>query len=330
MADTKLSIALMRRPWSEPIIDGSVRPEGACFLPTVADGSEIFWRQLKFRDFDVSEMSLSSLTISIAKGSSDWIGIPIFTRRSFFHTDVLVSSGSGIERPMDLAGKRVGVPEYQQTAALWARGVLSDEFGVDPRSIRWFMERGRELSHGGSTGFTPPPGVSLEYIPASTDIGAMMLAGELDATLLYIPFKNVISRSSADLQGARTVRPLFHDKLAEGKRYFAKTGVFPINHCFAINRSLADRDPSLARRIYTAFAQAKELAAQRRRRLLAPLIETGALGESEARLDSDVMPYGVRGGTKALETALRFLREQGLVARRVGIDELFAPATLET
>ena len=148
-------------------------------------------------------MWISSLTISAARGVRDWVGLPVFSMRRFFHTGILVRADAGIARPQDLKGKRVGVPEYQQTAAVWCRGILSDEFGVDPRDLHWFMERPPEQSHGGSTGFTPPPGVRLEYIPTRTNIGEMLLAGELDATLLYLPEPNLVDRSRADLSGRR-------------------------------------------------------------------------------------------------------------------------------
>ncbi len=124
MADLALSLIVAANPRSQPIIDGTVRPEGIDLTVTVAHPSEIFWRQLRFAEFDVSEMSLSSLLMVVARGDSTWVGLPIFTTRRFFHTGILVRADAGIEQPADLRGKRVGVPEYQQTAALWTRGVL--------------------------------------------------------------------------------------------------------------------------------------------------------------------------------------------------------------
>src|SRR5919206_1830350 len=137
----QLSLIMGANDRSRPVLNGDVEPDGIDLTTTVAHPSEIFWRQLHFREFDISEMSLSSLLIAIAGGNTDWVGLPIFTSRRFFHTGVWVRTDRGIEQPADLAGKRVGVPEYQQTAALWARGILKDEFGLDPRSIEWWMER---------------------------------------------------------------------------------------------------------------------------------------------------------------------------------------------
>jgi 4,5-dihydroxyphthalate decarboxylase len=275
-------------------------------------------------------MSISSLTISTANGTSEWVGLPVFSMRRFFHTGILVRADAGIEKPADLKGKRVGVPEYQQTAAVWCRGILSDEFGVDPRDLHWFMERPPEQSHGGSTGFKPPPGVRLEYIPTSTNIGEMLLSGELDATLLYLSDPNLVDRSRADLSSAKNIRPLFSNPQAEAHRYFAKTGIYPINHCFVVRKSIVERDPSIPLRLYESFLEAKSVGNRRRESLLEPLLATGAVDQAtHAAISADVMAYGVNGARTVLDTVTRFIHEQGLTPRRVGLDELFAADTLE-
>src|SRR5579871_6108698 len=178
-----LSIALSSNPNTRPLIDVVVASEGINLTPTVVHPSEMFWRQLKFGEFDVSEMSMSSLVISTSRGPTPWVALPVFTTREFFHTRILVRADAGIAAPADLKGKRVGVPEYQQTAAIWGRGVLENEFGVHPRDMEFFMERVPDKSHGGATGFRPPAGVTVNQIPASTNIGEMLVRGELDATL---------------------------------------------------------------------------------------------------------------------------------------------------
>src|SRR5712692_2703838 len=195
MAGLSLSIALSDNPNTRPLIDGAVKAQGLDLTATVLHPSEMFWRQLRFAEFDVSEMSMSSLLISTSRGPTPWIALPVFTTREFFHTRILVRADAGIAAPADLRGKRVGVPEYQQTAAIWGRGVLQHEFGVNAREIEWFMERTPDKSHGGATGFSPPSGVKLNYIPPSTNIGEMLVRGELDATLLYLTHKNLVDRS---------------------------------------------------------------------------------------------------------------------------------------
>src|SRR6202521_4045774 len=133
----ELSIALSDNERTRPLLEGRVVPQGIRLVPTMVHPSEMFWRQLRFAEFDVSEMSMSSLIIAVSRGASPgptpWVALPVFTTREFFHTRILVRADAGIAAPADLAGKRVGVPEFQQTAAIWGRGALENEFGVRPR-----------------------------------------------------------------------------------------------------------------------------------------------------------------------------------------------------
>ena len=234
------------------------------------------------------------------------------------------------EKPGDLRGKRIGVPEYQQTWAVWSRGIFADEFGVQPKDNVWYMERSPEKSHGGSTGFTPPPGVELHYIPPTTNMGEMMVKGELDATLLYLAgSNNLIDRSNINLEERSDIRTLFPDPVAEAKRYYTKTGMFPINHTVVVRRSLLEREPWVARSIYDAFVQAKALTKKERDLNLEPFAATGLLGaEDRAALATDPMPYGVVAARRELETIARYDYEQGLAKRLVSLDELFAPEAM--
>ena len=161
----------------------------------------------------------------------------------FYHTDILVRNDAKIDKPADLKGKRVGVPEYQQTAALWVRGVLENEFGVAPSDMEFWMERNPAKSHGGATGFKPPPGVTVNQIPEDKSIGSMMVSGELDAVMFYLVDPNLIDRSTVDLHNHPDIKPLFPDPLAEGVRYYKKTGIFPINHGMVIKREIAEQHP---------------------------------------------------------------------------------------
>jgi 4,5-dihydroxyphthalate decarboxylase len=323
----EISIALAENARTRPIIDGRVVPQGIHLLPTVIHGSEIFWRQLKYGDFDVSEMSMSSLLIAHARGDRRWVGLPIYAMRRFFHTDILVRRGAGVAAPTDLKGKRVGVPEYQQTSAIWSRGILEHEFGVRATDIDWFMERGPERSHGGATGFTPPPGVRLSQIPAHTNIGEMLMRGELDATLLYLSDPNLVDRSRADVSSVTT--PLFPDRAAEGRRYYAMTSLYPINHAMVIRRSLLERHPWAALNIYAAFAEAKTRLAADARAMVQGYLDIGLLGADAAKvLDSDPMAYGFKAARPVLETVARYVHEQGLSEHVVPIEQLFAESTL--
>jgi 4,5-dihydroxyphthalate decarboxylase len=312
------------------VLDGTVKPDGIDLTCTIAHPSEIFWRQLHFKEFDVSEMSLSSLLMAVAGGNRDWVGLPIFTSRRFFHTGVWIRTDRGIEKPEDLKGKKVGVPEYQQTAALWARGVLKHEFGVDPMDIEWWMERTEERSHGGATGFTPPPGLKFNRIQANESIGTMLMDGKLDATLLYITDNNLVDRSRITLEGNPQFRLLFPDQAAEGKRYFKKTGIYPINHGMVVRREIYEQHPWVALNIFNAFRQAKERGAARLRELASTHFELGLLdGDARKALAIDPYPYGVKSNQKVLETVAAYSNEQGLTPRVMPLDEIFAPSTLD-
>ena len=329
-ATLELSLALSDNANTRPLLDGHVEAEGIRLIPTAVHPSEMFWRQLRFGEFDVSEMSMSSLLIATARGPTPWVALPVFTTREFFHTRILVRSEAGISAPADLRGKRVGVPEYQQTAAIWGRGVLQHEFGVHAREIDWFMERGADKSHGGATGFAAPAGVLVNQIPPSTNIGEMLVRGELDATLLYLTDRNLVDRSRIDLSADARVRPLFADRTAEGRRYYAKTGIYPINHTVVVRRALLELHPWIALNLYSGFAAARERLARQADAFLAPYLATGVLGDEAKRaLARDPMGYGVKAARPVLETIAQYVHEQGLTERRVALDEIFAPSTMD-
>jgi 4,5-dihydroxyphthalate decarboxylase len=330
VANLPLSLITTANPRTQPIIDGEVRPQGIDLTVSVADPGDIFWRQLHFAEFDVSEMSLSSLLMLTARGDSPWTGLPIFTIRDFFHTGILVRAAAGIEQPADLRDKRVGVHEYQQTAALWIRGVLQHEFGVAPADMDWYMERGEEFSHGSATGFQPPPGLRFQRIPPEKSIASMLLADELDVALFYVSRRTLLDRSGVDLRGHPRIRPLFGDPLAEGARYYQKTGLFPINHGMVVRRSVVERHPWVALNVYQAFQAAKETAAARTREGVEAHVRLGLLSAAaRGALDTDPYPYGVKDNRRVLETVARYSHEQGLTPRVVPLDEVFAPTTLD-
>jgi 4,5-dihydroxyphthalate decarboxylase len=222
------------------------------------------------------------------------------------------------------------VPEFQQTAAIWSRGVLQHEFGVKTPEIEWFMERPVEKSHGGATGTVAPPGVTIHQIPPSTNIGEMLVAGELDATLLYLTGRNLVDRSRLDLSAHPRVRPMFPDREAEGRRYYAKTGIYPINHTVVVRRSLYEQHPWIALNLYSAFVAAKADVARAGELYLRNYFITGQVGGDVKRaLADDPMAYGVKGAGKVIETIARYVHEQGLTVRHVGLEEIFAPSTLD-
>ena len=289
----------------------------------------MFWRQLRFAEFDASEMSMSSLIIATSRGDTRWVAMPVFTMRRFFHTRIIVRRDSGIVAPADLRGRRIGVPEYQQTWAIWSRGVLQHEFGVHAREIEWFMERNPDKSHGGATGFAAPDGVRVNQIPPTTNIGEMLVRGELDGALHYLVDRNLVDRSTVDVSAV--TRFLFPDPAAEGRRYYAKTGLYPINHTVVVRRSLLESHPWLALNLYSAFVAAKEEIARCGRSHLQWYFDAGLLDDSVRRTlaDNDPLAYGFKAARAVLATIAQYVHEQGLSERRVELEEIFARSTLD-
>src|SRR6266536_5021532 len=247
----------------EPLMNGTIEADGIDLIPIYSHPSETFWRQLKFQEFEVAEMSMSSYLIARSRGV-DMIAIPVFPSRRFFHADQSFHVDSGVKKPGDLLGKRIGVGEYQQTAALWARGVLDHDFGVSQYKVDWYMERTEELSHGGATGFTPPPGISFQRIPPDKSLASMLVAHELDAAPVERAFRaetNVIDRSTR-IRGAggdwSKVKLLFTDRMAEGSRFFKKWDFLPVNHAYTIRGDIYKKYPWVAFNLYTGFVKAKE------------------------------------------------------------------------
>lgn len=333
MAKLQLSLAITNNPRTRPIIDGRVKPEGIDLLMTVLGPAEMFWRQLSFAEFDVSEISMSELMMIRSRNDDRFIGIPVFTTRRFYHTAMLVRKNAGIDGPGDLKGKRIGVPEYVQTAALWTRGVLENEFGTAPRDMTFFMERVPERSHAGAIGFVAPPGVTINQIPPDKSIASMMLAGELDGYMAYFRKQSadMIDRSYGDLENHPDIKPLFADPAAEGARYYKKTGIFPINHGMAIKRGVFEREPWVVLNIIKAFAAANDIVEAERAEHATYHFETGLVpAEYRKALATRLITHGLKANRKVLETAAKFSNQQGLTPRVMPMEELFAPNALET
>ena len=344
MTNLTLSFAFGENPRSRPLIDGRVSPEGIDLHPTRSGMQELAWRQFHGHEFQISELSMSSLIASHSRGDRSFIGIPVFTTRGFMQTAILVRDGAGIDTPEKLAGKRIGVPEYQQTAALWARGILEHEFGVHPTSCHWYMERLPEQSHGGSTGFEPPEDLDFQYIPWEKNIDAMLASGELDASLLGGPWgsapSNVRGRTRKAIVNANRgavrygpgtgISRLFPDPAAEGARYFRKTGIFPVNHGVAVRSDVLEEHPWVALNIYQAFLEAKDLWSADKDEAERAYLDTGSVDEGAFQgLQKDLYPYGVRANRHLLETLIQYSFEQGLSDRLVSIEEIFYSPTLD-
>jgi 4,5-dihydroxyphthalate decarboxylase len=265
-----------------------------------------------------------------AGGDERWVGMPIFTTRKFFHTDILVRRDSKIEKAADLKGRRVGVPEYQQTAALWTRGVLQHEFGVNQTEMEFWMERVPTHSHAGGVGFKPPPGVTIHQIPIEKSIGSMMVSGELEAVIHYIRHDNLVDRSKIDLNNHPDVKTLFPDPIAEGVRFFRKTSIYPINHGMVVRREIAEQHPWVVLNLLKAFDKAAAIADAQRMEQVDYHVASGAISQEAAKaLREPVLRHGIKANRLILETAAQYSLEQGLTPRLMRLDELFAKSAMD-
>jgi 4,5-dihydroxyphthalate decarboxylase len=314
-----------------PLLNGEVQVEGAELIWTNSDPSETFWRQLKFEEFEVCEMSFSSLLIALSQGM-DMVAIPVFPSRRFMHALISVHADAGIEKPSDLNGKRIGVGEYQQTASLWLRGVLQHDFGVDQFGVDW-----PELSHGGATGFKPMDGIKFHQIPNDKSLATMLANNEIDAAPIGRAFtteKNVIDRSTtvrpANADWSK-VKPLFPDLVAEGTRFFNEHGYIPANHCYAIRGDVYRANPWLAFNLYAAFVKAKEAwYAQLNSKIPSDMVfGPQYMAQTRATFGSDPYPYGVKDNAKMMQTMIDFSHEQGFIPRKLEFGEIFAPNILD-
>ena len=194
----------------EPLMNGTIEAEGIELIPTYSHPAETFWRQLKFGEFEVAEMSMSSFLIARSQGA-DMIALPVFPSRRLFQTELSYHVDSGITKPEDLADKRLGVAEYQQTAALWIRGILDHDFGVSQYKIHWYMERSEEMSHGAATGFKPPPGISFNRIAPNKSLASTLLAKRIGRCSCREPL-GAPSQCTGSLQSDRRQRRLGQDQ----------------------------------------------------------------------------------------------------------------------
>ena len=312
MSNLELTLACGRYDRTQALIDGRVQPEGVDLTFIPLRPGETFWRMLNHGEFDASEMSLSSYTILRSEGDTRFIAIPVFPSRVFRHSSVYVRADSKIERPEDLKGKRVGVGDYQMTAAVWVRGFLAHEYGVHPEDIFWVV--GQPIRS-----IKPPEGVRLDVLPADTTLEEMLARGEIDA-LASVMIPQALGT---------TIRRLFGDPRQVEADYYRKTRIFPIMHTLVLKTSLYERKPWLAVSFYRAFCRARDLA-------YAQMYDTNALTvglpwvvdeveRTRAIFGPDIWDYSIEGSRPTLEALVAYLDEQKLSRRRMSVEELFVP-----
>jgi len=327
MGKLRLSMACSNYDRTRALFDGRVPVDGVELICLDLPIEEIFFRMLRYHEFDVAEMSLSSYVLSLFSENPRLIAIPIFPSRFFRHSCIFIHRDSGIREPRGLVGKRVGVPEYQMTAGVWIRGTLSDHYGVPVSSVRYFRGGEEESGRPEKIALSLPPEIHLETIPQGKTLSAMLASGEIDA--LY-----TARMPSTFASESGKVRRLFENYQQVEQEYFSKTKIFPIMHVIAIRRDVYEKSPWVAQSLYKAFAKAQKVA-------YAELYDSGALAtmlpwltrhveETRALMGDDFWPYGLERNANTLETFLRYSFEQRLAKRALKPSELFAPESLES
>ncbi|MBV8717214.1 MAG: hypothetical protein JOZ65_19305 [Chloroflexi bacterium] len=304
-----------------PLITGEVKPSGIVLEyepnPSPSPTSpvpRIFFEQIKYQRYDVSEMSFSSFLIERAKGWP-YVALPVFHNRNFRYTGIVVRDGANIRRdqPADLKGKRFSIPDYQMSMALWTRGILQHEFGVLPRDLQWFQTRGERFSHTGASGTHLPEGVHLTFANAPENV--LFSRSEVDASM-------TLDSSSPG------VTTLFSDPRAEAIRFFRKTGIFPPHHITVVRESILREHPWVALSLYDAFRAAKALARRRVRDQTLLVFNAQYAQEERALFGDDPWVYGVQSNRAAIDMVQTISVEQGLTSRKAALEELFPESIL--
>ena len=310
--------------------DGRVEVPGVRLKSVVAPTGKLFPLAVGDAPYDITEMSISSYVLQVSRGVGDYVAIPAFVSRAFRHSGYCARAGSGIESPADFAGRRIGVPEYQMTAALWMRGILADDFGLDARDIHW---RTGALDAGvrrERLALDLPEGMVVDPIAEGETLQGLLLAGEIDGLLAPKPPK-------AFLDGDPRLVRLFPDFEAAERDYHVRTGFFPTMHLIGLRRTLAEAHPWLPRALYEGFVAARDVALDRLRsiwlgnanRLSLPWLNA-SMERTIATLGADYWSYGFKANRAELDAVCRYSVEQHLACMRVTPEDLFCSAMRET
>lgn len=325
MGNLNLTLACEDYDRTRALREGVVKPDGIEINYLVLPVEEIFWRMLHFEEFDAAEMSMGAFHVDASRGRLPFVAIPVFPSRMFRHRCIFVNIDAGIERPQDLKGKKVGVPEYTMTASIWLRGMLQHDFGVAPEEVHWVQGGVEQPGRKDRVEFEPPPGIRLDLVDDKT-LSEMLETGAIDALM-------TARMPACFLQGSPRVRRLFQDFKTVEMDYFRRTGIFPIMHVMVVRAAITRENPWVCQSLYKAFCEAKDIC-------LRQIYDTNVLRTSlpwslseyeEVRnlMTEDFWPYGFEANRKVLETFHSYLLEQRLIGKRLVLEKLFAPNTLE-
>jgi len=326
MSDLKLSIAMGDYDRTRAIYDGRVKIDGVDPTCMLLSPEEMFFRAFRHQAFDISELSISSYSISVARGEPHYVAIPVFLSRAFRHTSIYIRNDRGIASPADLRGKRIGIAEYQLSANVWFRGILEEEYGVKPSEIEWIRGGMDTPGRPEKIKVDLPPDIRMTHAPEGATLNQMLIDGDIDG------FVGPRSPRCFD-EGHPKIGRLFPDTIAEAEAYYRKTGIFPIMHVLGVRRSLADAHPWLPGALLKAFSQAKDVAEKAlsdtsATKVTMPFVEDN-LARARNLMGANIWPYGLDANRKTLGKFLEYHNAQGLSPRKVAIEELFHPATVE-
>ena len=322
MTDLKLTLACWDYDRTRPLIDGRVRPHGIDLDVQMLRPRVMFPRMLEGKEFHASELSLASYASLLGRGDTSFRALPVAVSKIFRHSCIYIRPGSGIEKPEDLRGKRVGTTQWGSTAAVFMKGMIQDEYGVAPHEMRWFMGGLDAPTQAPLIPFTPPPGVSLELLPDGKTLEAMMEAGELDALFsIYLP--------KIFLNGSPNCKRLWPNFKEVEKAYYRKTKIFPIMHTIAMRSDVIADHPWAPKALYHALIEARDIAVE-------GLYDTDALRlalpwlldhveEAWSVFGENFWSYGLEANRPTLTALGRYVFEQGLSPRVVAAEELFMP-----
>ena len=320
----RLTLAIGEYDHVRDLCTGHVRAEGIAITPLHLPTEEIFHRFLRYREWDVSEVSLAKYAALRSQGDDSLVAIPVFPSRVFRHSSIYIRRDGPVRTPGDLAGRRVGVPEWAQTASVYTRGLLADSYGIDLRGIAWTQAGVNQPGRMEKVRLALPDGIRLQPRPDAS-LDQLLRAGDLDAVLTAHP------PASFEAGGPEIVR-LFADPAAEERAYYKATGVFPIMHVVALRAAVLERFPWAAMNLFEAFDAAKarsqaRLAEYTASRVPLPWVQP-AVAAALALMGPDPFPYGVAPNQVTLDAFLGWAQTQGVTHRRLAPNDLFAPSTL--
>lgn len=327
MSRLELSFAIGDYDRNRPLIDGRVAVDGVDPVFMQLSPEEIFFRAFRHQAFDVCELSFGSYVVGVDRGDAHYVAIPAYLSRAFRHTSILIRTDRGIERPEDLKGRRIGIAEYQLSANIWARGLLEDEYGVKPSDIQWIRGGMEQAGRPEKIKLKLPADVGIENAPDDRSLNAMLEEGEIDG------FIGPRTLSCFD-NGHPNVGRLFTDSVATASDYYRRTGIFPIMHLLGVRRRLAEQHPWLPNALFKGFGASKKMALEHladtsATKVTLPFVEE-QLVNARNLLGRDFWSYGVPSNRVVLDAFLDYHHRQGLSSRRIAIEELFHPSTLES